>query len=308
VATRQLVRDTGIVFDALSERKGQLRGLIENTDTVFSTTANRDAELAQTFQILPTFLRESRATLERSDEFAADTNPLVVQLRPAVRELSPTLVALGDSAPGLRRFFEGLGPVIDASKRGLPSLERLLRRDLPPLLGEVNPFLRDFISILEVVGNYRRELTAFLANVTAATQGVISLPDGTFVHYLRTLANLNPETAAAYPNRLRSNRANPYLHPGGYNALATHLPVFNPANCSAGAEAHLDPDDADDPNLPNRRQGFTNFFELYRKYAFAGRLSSDEVPATGCDKQGPFRSIGEPPRESTDFQHVRQQP
>jgi phospholipid/cholesterol/gamma-HCH transport system substrate-binding protein len=308
LATRELVRDTGIVFDALSERKGQLRGLIENTDTVFSTTARRDAELAETFVILPTFLRESRATLDRLDRFAADSDPLVTQLRPAARELSPTLVALGDAAPGLRRFFEGLGPVIDASRRGLPALERLLSRDLPPLLGELNPFLRDLISILEVVGDYRRELTAFLGNVTAATQAVISLPNGEFVHYLRTLAQLDPETAAAYPARLRSNRANPYLHPGGYNALASHLPVFNPASCTAGAEAILDPADADDPDLPNRRAGSTNFFELYRRYAFAGRLSSNEVPAPPCDKQAPFTSIGEPPRESTDFQHVRPQP
>ena len=307
-ATRELVRDTGVVFDALTERKGQLRGLIENTDAVFSTTAARDAELAETFVILPTFLRESRATLDRVDRFAADTNPLVTQLRPAVKELSPTLVALGDAAPGLRRFFVGLGPVINASKRGLPSLERLLRRDLPPLLEEVNPFLRDLISILEVVGNYRRELTAFLGNATAATQAVISLPNGDFVHYLRTLAQLDPETAAAYPNRLRSNRGNPYLHPGGYKALKSHLPVFNPANCTAGADAILDPADADDPDLPNRRAGSTNFFELYRRYAFAGRLSSNEVPAPPCDQQGPFPSIGEPPRESTDFQHVRQQP
>jgi phospholipid/cholesterol/gamma-HCH transport system substrate-binding protein len=308
LATRQLVRDTGVVFDALSERRGQLRGLIENTDTVFSTTARRDAELAEAFVILPTFLRESRATLERLDRFAADTDPLVTQLRPGARELSPTLVALGDAAPDLRRFFDGFGAVTDASRRGLPALERLLRRDLPPLLAEVNPFLRDLISILEVVGNYRRELTAFLGNATAATQAVIALPNGRFVHYLRTLAQLDPETAAAYPNRLRSNRANPYLHPGGYNALASHLPVFDPANCSTGAEAILDPDDADDPDLPNRRPGSTNFFELYQRYAFAGRLSSNEVPAPPCDQQGPFTSIGEPPRESTDFQHVREQP
>ena len=308
LATRQLIRDTGVVFDALSERQGQLRGLIENTDTVFSTTAARDAELAETFQILPTFLRESRLTLERADRFAADTDPLVLQLRPAVRELSPTLVALGNAAPGLRRFFEGLGPVIDASKRGLPALERLLTDDLTPLLGEVDPLFRDLNSILKVVGNYRHELTAFFANVTAATQAVISLPNGKFVHYLRTLTQLNPETAAAYPQRLRSNRANPYLHPKGYNALASHLPVFNPANCTAGIEAHLDPADANDPDLPNRRTGSTDFFEKFRRYAFAGRLSTDEVPAPPCDQQGPFKSIGEPPREQTDYQHVREQP
>ena len=81
------------MFQALSERQGQLRGLIQNSQTVFSTTARRNQDLEQLFRILPTFQRESRATLERLNSFAANTDPLVQQLRPAARELSPTLVA-----------------------------------------------------------------------------------------------------------------------------------------------------------------------------------------------------------------------
>ena len=38
-------RNSGDVFAALSERDGQLRPLIENSNTVFSTTAARDEEL-----------------------------------------------------------------------------------------------------------------------------------------------------------------------------------------------------------------------------------------------------------------------
>src|SRR6476661_10826654 len=54
-ATRQLVRNTGFVFDALSQRQGQLSSLIRNSNRVFETTASRDKELAQIFHILPTF-------------------------------------------------------------------------------------------------------------------------------------------------------------------------------------------------------------------------------------------------------------
>ena len=50
----------GEVFGALSERRGQLRGLIENANIVFGTTAQRNEELAEAFTIFPTFLRESR--------------------------------------------------------------------------------------------------------------------------------------------------------------------------------------------------------------------------------------------------------
>jgi len=307
LATRQFVRDTGEVFDALSERQGQLRGLIQNTDEVFTTTANRDAELAETFTILPTFLRESELTLRRLDRFSADTDPLVQQLRPAARELSPTLVALGEAAPGLERFFNGLGPVIEASKRGLPAIERLLKSDLPPLLEEINPNFAALNSLLEVVANYRHEITAFLGNVTGTTQAVTSLPDGSAPHYLRTLTTLNPDTAAALPRRLRWDRANAYTHPLAYNELANHLPVFSDENCTNGGVAILDPATANDPNLPNRQPGNTQFFERYQKYAFAGKLSSDEVPQTACDQQGPFESVGEPPHEETQYQHVRPQ-
>src|SRR5436190_2228017 len=99
LAVRQLIRSGGDVFGALSERQGQLRGLIQNADTVFSTTARRNRDLAQIFQILPTFLRESRATLDRTERFARNTDPLVQQLRPAAKQLSPTLVATGRLAP-----------------------------------------------------------------------------------------------------------------------------------------------------------------------------------------------------------------
>jgi phospholipid/cholesterol/gamma-HCH transport system substrate-binding protein len=81
--TRALVRDTGEVFDALTQRQGQLRELIVNSNRVWETTARRDAELADTFRVLPTFLREGRTTTRRLTEFAQDTNPLIDQLRPA---------------------------------------------------------------------------------------------------------------------------------------------------------------------------------------------------------------------------------
>ena len=53
--SRELIRSGGDVFQALSERQGQLRGLIENSNAVFQTTARRNADLEQTFQILPDF-------------------------------------------------------------------------------------------------------------------------------------------------------------------------------------------------------------------------------------------------------------
>ena len=67
----------------MSERKNvsELRGLITNANTVFSTTARRNQDLQAAFRVLPTFLDQSRATLTRLQTFAGATDPLAAQAR-----------------------------------------------------------------------------------------------------------------------------------------------------------------------------------------------------------------------------------
>jgi virulence factor Mce-like protein len=126
VATRDFVRDTGEVFTALSERRGQLSGLIRNSERVFSTTAARNESLQQAFIALPTFLDEQRLTLDRLERFSTNTNPLITQLRPAARELSPTLIDLERLAPELRDFFIGFRKAANRAKPGFPALREIL--------------------------------------------------------------------------------------------------------------------------------------------------------------------------------------
>jgi virulence factor Mce-like protein len=301
-ATQRLVRDGGEVFEALSERQGQLRGLIENSDQVFSTTAARDRELAESFQILPTFLRETRATLTRLDEFAQDTDPLMIQLRPAARELTPTLIDLGRLAPDLEAFFEGFGATIDAGRNGLPATRKLLRNDLPPLLTRLDPYLQDFNAIFEGLGRYRAEIAAFLANVSAATQGSLGQLDGETLHNIRTSGPLGPEALAAYPRRLTTNRSNAYVAPGGYASLP--LESFETRHCPGGAPPDgitSTLDDADAAAFP------AGFYDRMKLYAFNNETNSANLPAPPCTEQGPLASIGINP-ESTKYLHVREQP
>jgi phospholipid/cholesterol/gamma-HCH transport system substrate-binding protein len=234
-ATRRLVRDTGVVFEALTERRGQLRELISNSNRVWDSVAARDAELADTFRVFPTFLRESRATTERVTEFALETNPLVSQLRPAARQLSPTLIDLDRLAPDLRGFFEDLDPLVRVARRGLPATERVLD-NTRPILARVDPFLRQLTPIVDYLGLYRREIASFFANDSAATQALGSGFSGSDpVHYLRVMNPLNPEIIAGYPNRLATSRSNPYTHPGAYDRLARGepLPVFGSYLCTS---------------------------------------------------------------------------
>jgi phospholipid/cholesterol/gamma-HCH transport system substrate-binding protein len=235
-AVQQLVRNTGVVFGALSERRGQLRGLITNANAVFQTTADRNQALQAAFIALPTFQRESRLTLNRLDRFAHNANPLITQLRPAARELSPTLVQLGRTAPDLKALFRDLGPLITASRAGLPAAQHFLE-ELQPVLGQLDPLLRQIIPITDGLGFYKKELNAFFSNTVAATEAGDKPGAGNvFVHYLRTTNPVNPETLSLYPRRLGTNRPNPYQFPGAFTRLANpgFLQVYENRQCGAG--------------------------------------------------------------------------
>src|SRR4051812_6577840 len=117
---RQLVRNTGIVFAALNQRKGQLRQLIVNSQRTFSATASVDDALATTFEIFPTFLDESRITADRLERFAINTQPLIDELKPVADNLGPTVRDLRSLAPDLITLFQHLKPVIRTAPDTLP--------------------------------------------------------------------------------------------------------------------------------------------------------------------------------------------
>jgi phospholipid/cholesterol/gamma-HCH transport system substrate-binding protein len=281
-ATRRFVRDTGVVFDALTERQGQLRDLIVNSNRVFETTAARDADLAETFRILPTFLREGRLTTERLTRFAANTNPLVTQLRPAARELSPTLKNLDALAPDLRGFFTDLDPLVQVSKQGLPATEQVFD-NTRPLLARLDPFLRDLTPILNYLGLYKREIAGFFANDAASTQATGTDFAGTgSLHYLRTTNPTNPEMLAAYPYRIGSNRSNPYTRPGGYDDLKTkgRLAVFGSYLCT---DNPVPAPPAPAPQLP------ADMIELINRFVYGGPENAGARPP--CVAQSPLGGL-----------------
>jgi hypothetical protein len=156
----------------------------------------------------------------------------VTQLRPAARELSPTLTDLSALAPDLRGLFRDLDPLIDASERGLPALTRF-NDELHPLLAETDEPLRQLNPILDYVGAYPKELTAFFGNVVASTQATTG-SGANAVHYLRTTNPVNAENLAVYPRRIGTNRPNPYQFPGSSSGLAQGLPQYETRHCGRG--------------------------------------------------------------------------
>ena len=283
-AVQRLVRNTGEVFSALSERRGQLSGLITNANTVFQTTADKNQQLADAFTILPTFQIESRKTLNKLDAFAHNANPVISELRPWARELSPTLISLDKLAPNLKAFFIDLNPLITASRLGIPATTQILE-DLTPLLGQLDPFLRQLIPITDFIAPYRSELTAFFADTVGATQATDTPGTaGKKVHYLRTTNPVNPETLAVYPRRVGTNRPNPYTFPGAYKRLASpgFLQVYENRQCgAAGIPLPLSALGVNPVLIPPALN------TLIANSIFNAQ-GNGQTPAPPCEKQGKF--------------------
>jgi phospholipid/cholesterol/gamma-HCH transport system substrate-binding protein len=237
-ATSKAVSATGEVFDAISEREGQLRGLVTDSQRLFAVTAARNDDLAKIFQKLPRFERESRTTLPQLTEFGDRAQPVVQQLQPAATAMGPAFAALNDVAPQFDGFFGQLQDVVDASEKGLPAFNRILG-NLPPLLDQFQPFLRNANPIVKHISDNKREVTGFFANTAAASQaydiGGQALPYTTdYVHYIRTAQILDPESLSFYSHPLATTRSNAYAAPGSIiEGLKNGQSIFGSGPCSS---------------------------------------------------------------------------
>jgi virulence factor Mce-like protein len=284
-AVRKLVASTGDFFAAISEREGELRGLVTDANTLFQTTAARNRDLADVFRALPRFEREATITLPALTAFAREARPVVQRLQPAASAAEPVFADLNRLAPQFDGFFARLDEVVAASRPGLPALDRIVAR-IPGLLEAFQPVLRNVNPFVDYIGQSRREVTAFFANVAAASQARDMTPDA--LHFLRTSQTLGPEAATPYPHPLRSTRLNPYVAPGGMSKLNGGLPVLDKSTCGFG-----------DP-LPPAGFGDATLSELFTKYGF--RTEGRDVARPPCTEQGAY------PGFSTEFPQVRADP
>ncbi len=217
-ALKGLVRDTGTVFEALTEHDRQLAGTIVGSDNTFDALASEDKALAEAFQIFPTFQRETRATLERLDRFQANTKPLIEDLIPVARDLSPTLQSVRELSPSLRSLFVRLGGLEKASKRGLPALRHTLG-GLSPLFDELDPFLANLNPVIQYLEFQRASVADFLVAPGVALAGRFQGVNGDPAprHGLRQLGYVSNEALSIHPDRVPTNRGNAYLPPGALN-------------------------------------------------------------------------------------------
>jgi phospholipid/cholesterol/gamma-HCH transport system substrate-binding protein len=245
-AVRALVKNTGVVFNALASRDHQLEGLIVNGEHTFKAASQASEAFAAAFRALPGFERNSRKALKELDRFAEDASPFLEEFRTPERKLSALLAAAKPFAPQFDQFLTSLGPLTKAAKTGLPALGKSLKLT-EPVLENLRPVLHNLDPFLQYTGTYVREVQAFFSNLTSASS--FQEPNGDYPlnskeeqegpkqHLLTTLATLSPESLSLYANKVGTDRSNAYPLAGTYNSLATGLPVFSTAGCAPEAPA-----------------------------------------------------------------------
>jgi len=142
--------------------------------------------------------------------------------------------------------------------------------------------------VFQFLGLYKRELTAFFANVVASTEAKSPPTNGhPALQYLRTENPLTPLALTFYPHVPGLARENAYQQPGAFDQLSTGLPVFDSRSCS-------NPNPA--PPTSSIPDGLVS---LIQQFVF--RSTDRNVPAPACRQQSPFAG-------GTQFPQLRARP
>ncbi len=240
-AVVSLVQNGGTTFDALNRDPAALRNLITAGDTTFHTLAANNNALADVFHVFPTFLTQQRLTMASLQTFSANADPVIKELIPVAQQLKPTLTAVNQLSPYLRRLFVQLGPLVTASQTGLPATQRILQGLGPnTLLDQLGPFLEQLNPIFVWLEGHQQLTADFISqggpSFFARTTSFGG--DGTG-HYLRQFGPAGPETLSLAPNRDSNNRGNNYpsslwlaqiFNAGGHYANDWGLPSWDCKN------------------------------------------------------------------------------
>jgi phospholipid/cholesterol/gamma-HCH transport system substrate-binding protein len=284
-AVRALIKNTGVVFNALGSRDHQLEGLIVNGERSFHALAEGSQSFAAAFRALPEFEKSSRVALKELDRFGDNASPFLDEFKVVEKKLAPLLQAAKPFAPQFDSFLSSLGPLTKAAKKGLPATGKML--DLTTTqLENFRPVLHNFDPFLQYLGEYVPELQAFFANFTAATQshgGNTNTPGGPAQHYLTAMNVLTPQSLALYNERLGTSRANPYFKPGAFSSISS-LQVFSNSNCASTAPSVSGP--------PNETISQSLIEQLIQFHVANAPETPNAIPAPACNQQAPFTFNG----------------
>src|SRR5690606_1875580 len=145
-----LARDSDAILSALAREREHVASFINAATTTGQATAERRAELEETFARFPRFLRELRATMRELESFAGQATPVFADL--------------GAAAPELTRASEALEPFSSAGTRALTTLGDAAQEAAGPLRAS-DPVIRQVRNLARGGAPTTRELQLVLSTL-----------------------------------------------------------------------------------------------------------------------------------------------
>ncbi len=189
----QLARDSDAVLTPLARDRREIAGFVVHANTTAVASAARATDIARSFQLLPSFLRQLR--------------PLMADLGSLADQGTPLFASLSQSAAALARQYENLAPFAAVARKSLIALGASAVQQQPALIATIpldqqllklgNAAVPSFTSLDRLTSSLNKtgaiqQLMALLFNGTAATNGLDSIG-----HYVRTEALVGGCTAYA---------------------------------------------------------------------------------------------------------------
>ena len=295
-ALKALVKNTGVVFNALGGRDHQLESMIVNGEHTFHAAAEASTSFAEAFEALPTFERNSTVALKELDKFAAIANPYLDEFKVAQKQLTKTLETAKPFVPEFNAFLTAIGPLTKAARTGLPALKT--RRSTSPCRCSkraapcCTTSTRSCSTRANTRASCRRSSRTSRRHRLGSSRTRTPKAKGRRSVCSTTMAVLSPESLALYPSRIGTDRANPYQHAGAYNSLASGLPVYSNSACANSAPA---------VSGPTNETITEAIIEQIIQFHVANKPETpNEVQAPPCSQQGPFAFNG----ETSQFPHT----
>lgn len=188
----QIADDGDRALQPIAAQADRVAGAIESMNTVAQATAERSDPLEQGLQKLPATLREVRPTMAALNDLAEQLQPVADDLKTSGKDISRTIVGLGDAAAVGTEAFESLADTLDVGRDALLASTPILEdgREIGKTVRPGAKNLADLTTSLKETYGIDGLMQLFYFTAMS-TNGYDE--DG---HYLRSLQTLN--TCVAY--------------------------------------------------------------------------------------------------------------
>jgi ABC-type transporter Mla subunit MlaD len=179
----QLSTDSDAILSALARERDSVAGFINESEVTAAATAERSAELRESFEKFPGFLRELRASMFQLERFSDATTPVLADLRAAAPSLTRATKALGPFANAGTDALVTLGDASEAAGPDIVAADPVIRQVRHLAKSGVSPTKN-----LRLTLNTLRKTKGFeyLADLIFTTSGAVNSFDQ-YGHFVRAL-------------------------------------------------------------------------------------------------------------------------